>query len=77
MILPRDPSFHNKMPIYIMWSPLSKTNLPGEVKHFVTLSHEAEGMILFLGRRNEFMDGHQICERNVNREIYEKNTFIL
>ena len=37
IIRPRNPAFHNKIPIYIMWSPLSKTSKAHNVKHFVVL----------------------------------------
>ena len=37
MILPHNPAFHNKVPIYIMWSPLSVKSRASNVKHFVVL----------------------------------------
>ena len=37
IILPRNTAFHIKIPIYIMWSPLSKKSKAYNVKHFVVL----------------------------------------
>ena len=37
MIRPSNSAFHNKKPIYIMWSPLSETSRASNVKHFVVL----------------------------------------
>ena len=37
MIWPSNPFFHNKIPMYVMWSPLSKKSKACNVKHFVVL----------------------------------------
>ena len=37
IILPSNRAFHNKLPIYIMWSPLKETSKAYNVKHFVVL----------------------------------------
>ena len=72
IILPENPSFHNKTPIYIMWSPLSKACLPSEVKHFVTLFPQSERYDFISRKKESIYAGHEIRGRNVNREIYPK-----
>ena len=37
MIQPSNHAFHNKVPIHIMWSPMSKTSKACNVVHFVVL----------------------------------------
>ena len=37
MIKPSNHAFHNKIPIYIMWSPLGERSKAYNVKHFVVL----------------------------------------
>ena len=37
IIQPSNHAFHNKIPMYIMWSPLSKKSKAYNVKHFVVL----------------------------------------
>ena len=37
MMLPSNPILHMKVHFYIMWSPLTRTSKPHEVKHFVII----------------------------------------
>ena len=37
MMLPENPILHMKVPIYIMWSPLTQKSKPHDVKHFMII----------------------------------------